>query len=443
MIEFNNSYFLKQRDELILIYDKLKNIFRANINKYEELRTSNFAKYEALISHTNDWIIPEKFDLEEIINLYIESQKVYNVFLKLPDFIKTTVFGVSMSTEYDMNKNFMSFDLVNDLLSYFEFLLPTLEDYKQVFIKSGELSTDASKKLSKILVEKKLYNFIVYFGLESVSSELRKQIEIFPFRKKNYEILYRIQRYGFVPVSNFEKIIPENHASIIKLDYINPILYNFICFKKVYKKLEGVSIDYIKNVVQPYQLKCSYTPPGLLNKNSNLIYETFDNVYYRKLYGKIKNYERGPSAIALGYNTLFNEELKKKTGSSFATSDELDFSRTKNKLKFETIISRLEKLVTTFSELDTVEIKKKILEELKIYLAMNLEFPNINSYLKREINIGMELEMVRFKIKLDKSSYDAFFNFLRSEKSNIIHKVEQKIKIFSKMNNHFTRKITL
>jgi hypothetical protein len=74
---------------------------------------------------------------------------------------------------------------------------------------------------------------------------------------------------------------------------------------------------------------------------------------------------------------------------------------------------------------------------------MNLEFPNINSYLKREINIGMELEMVRFKIKLDKSSYDAFFNFLRSEKSNIIHKVEQKIKIFSKMNNHFTRKITL
>ena len=436
MIEFNKSYFLKQREEIILNFNKLKNIFKNQISKNEELRTSNYSKYETLLSYTKDWNIPEKFNLEEILNFYVEAYKIYNIFSNLPKLINTN------GQSGEENTNFISVDLVKDFLSYFEFLLPTLEDYKLVFLKSGELNPDPSKKLSKILIEKKLYNFIVHFKLEIISSELRKQIEIYPTRKKNYEILFRIQRFGFVPISNFEKQKPEQYASIIKLDYTNPIVYNFTCLKRIYQKNEGISKDYVKNVVQPYQIDCPYTPPKLTINKSNIIYETFDNIHFRKLYGSMKKYERGPSAIALGYNTLFNNEFENKIKKPFATTDELTHVQTKNRLKFDTIIVRLENLILNYTEIEKeekkIEIKKKISLELREFLTSSLKFTNINSFLKREINIGLELEMTRFNTKLERSSFENFIDFLRSLKSNLINKAEQKIKIYSKLNIHFT-----
>jgi hypothetical protein len=323
-----------------------------------------------------------------------------------------------------------------------------------------EKSKKESKEIDKILIEKKLYNFIVYFKLEHLASKLRKQIEIFPLRRNNYEILFSIQRYGMIPITNFEKIKPEKDASIIKLDYANPVVYNFASLKKHFQNFEGVSAAYITDVVQPQQMICDYSPAKITIKNEKLIYETFDNIHFRKLHGNMKKYKRGPSRVALGYNKQINAELEKKIGKPFATPDELVYIQSKNKLKFDTIISKLEffsflpdgkkevddSFSPSFSQSEKEksekekekDIKKKIEEELRSYLISSLNFVDINSFLKREINIGLELEMRRFIYKLEKSSITDFINFLRSEKSNIIFKIEQKIKMFKKMNSFFS-----
>lgn len=436
MIEFNKWYFLKQRNELIEVHNKLRTIFRDTILQDEDLRTSNHARYELMLSKTEEWKIPEKFSLVEIIDFYKTSHDAYDLYRKMPTEIS----------------NLQHTSLVNDLVQYFEFLLPTLEDYRILFPSSSFLppsfsrsekeSKKESKEIDKILIEKKLYNFIVYFKLEHLASKLRKQIEIFPLRRNNYEILFSIQRYGMIPITNFEKIKPEKDASIIKLDYANPVVYNFASLKKHFQNFEGVSAAYITDVVQPQQMICDYSPAKITIKNEKLIYETFDNIHFRKLHGNMKKYKRGPSGVALGYNKQINAELEKKIGKPFATPDELVYIQSKNKLKFDTIISRLE----FFSFLpdgkkesgEEKDIKKKIEEELRSYLISSLNFVDINSFLKREINIGLELEMRRFIYKLEKSSITDFINFLRSEKSNIIFKIEQKIKMFKKMNSFFS-----
>lgn len=459
MIEFNKWYFLKQRAELIEVHNKLRTIFRDTILQDEDLRTSNHARYELMLSKTEEWRIPEKFTLVEIIDFYKTSHETYELYCTLPGLIS----------------NLQNASLVNDLILYFEFLLPTLEDYRVIFssssllpvsllpsaresVKEKTAKKEKEKKggdekiikdAKKILVEKKLYNFIVYFKLEDVASKLRHQIEIFPLRRNNYEILFSIQRFGLLPITNYEKIKPEKDASIIKLDYANPVVYNTASLKRQFQNVEGVSADYIADVVQPSQMICENTPAKITIKNERLIYETFDGVHFRKLAGNMKKYKRGPSGIALGYNKQFCAELEKKIGTPFATPDELVYIQSKNKLKFDTIIGRLSSLSSSAlsadegrekskekksDEKEVDPVKKKIEEELRAYLVSQLNFVDISSFLKREINIGLELEMRRFIYKLERSTVENFIAFLRSEKSNIIFKIEQKIKMYTKMN---------
>ena len=415
MIGYKKGYFLNHQKIISEVFNRIQAELQKTLTANDDFRTSQHSRYEELLGRTKFFmIVPEKMEAGELIDFYSKSLNAMNIYKTLAREIPDT-----------------NIELLTDLLFSLENILPSLSDYKTVLLIGGDLKESkaggltASKKLLGALNKKNTitYQIIAHFKLRSVAAKLREEISAFPIRKKNYAILFYIQRFGLLPVTNFEKIKPEPGATIIKLDYENPVVYNFANLKKTRPNLEGVSQEYISEVLQPIQLKCPATPASLTLKARGPIYETFDGVHFRKLYGNAALLERGPSGIAHGYGRQFNAAIAQKKKTPFASPDILSHIKGQNKIKFDSIISALER-----------EKKENMIPLIREHYHRALDFVGVPKILQREISLGVEMEMRRFAKILDRGNEARFIEFLRSEKSNLIFKVEQKIKIYEYYN---------
>ncbi len=421
----NDKFTVNNYKEIMYYYNLMVDTVRQFLKKDKILLSNNYKTYEKLLKQLSDLNIKDKLSLEDLIDFYMFTNYFVANYNKIIAKIRKLV----------VKGYLQDFELETDKILYIQLLLPSNNDY----VNALQNTNIKPKIIKKLLLEKKCYDLIILLKYEDLSSALRQQLAIDNIRPNNYFILYNIQRHGLYPVGNYEKLKPEKGATIINLESHNPIVFNIGNLTKQYGKYEGVSEEYINNVVQPIQLQTekqdSLKPFDA--KSSEHVYETFDNVFFRKLIGDPNSFLNGPSKIAYGYNTQFNELLYKYKSEPYINSVVLSFVKQKHLLKYGLLTRKFIQIYNTKKdEKDYSEdgLKELFLAIIEGFLKDNLTYVNIHKTVQHEINLGIKIELIRLKKQLAKNTIIEFIEFIKIDKSNIITLIDQKKRVFEKYN---------
>ncbi len=163
--------------------------------------------------------------------------------------------------------------------------------------------TDTSININNMIV----CNYIAITKQKELARQLKQKIAV-PVERSDIDcVSWFLQRHSLMPRSNFIKMTPPKYATIIRLES-SYYFTSFVLFKSEPAQL-GIHPNY--PVVRPVKI----TPRVLKSKKdwlelrNNEIYETLDDIHYRRLYTTKFRKLGTISGIAQGYQNQLNSAI--------------------------------------------------------------------------------------------------------------------------------------
>lgn len=407
-----NNYYLTHHKEINEDLDRVVKFFMERVEQDKILKTANHEKY-AKITKKIDQIkkVPETFTLEKIL-IFSEVDHL-GIIESIPRMIaKLELNGFSI-TGFTPHQAVININKINECIYNIHYYMPKIQEY--LICKPEK----PNKEVDKILVKNKLYKIIALFRYEHLAAEIRSQIAITPLRLKKSPIVYFIQRFGLTPVTNFIKMSKPKGTIIYLGNGKKQIYYDTLNYLNIDNRYTGLNASFLSSNVFPIEVNSSKATPPVMGGNK--IYETFDGIHYRELTSPFpERIKRGPSAMANGYNTLFNKKLSKRTTAPLISVLSFGIMKEFNKQKYIDFKAKANKLPKT-------QVVNKFIE----MLISNVDIGD-NKTLKKELHLNIVAERIKLERKFSTSkSIEEFFEDVIADKDNFILKFERKIKIYN------------
>lgn len=361
--KINNKYIITYREVINQNIQLIK-----NLPPITELRTTDYAEYEKLMTAIENLPnIKEEYTAAEIFDIDLSGLEI-------------------IGRHYDI-KN--------------------IEMNLRYYIPSGpELLVISAPEAEEYLRAKPNFTLINLFNLHEFAAELRFSIA----RPVSSNLL--VQKHGLVPVSGFETIRPRN-SIIIRVPATSYFTTNHLF--KIYPETLGLSTKMRKAELIEVQSKFE-KPEIIYPETVESIYETYDDIHYRRLETRDKNIKL-ISAIAAGYN----EQLV------FPRYEFPDYTYTGMN---SDIIERYKSILAKINPERYADSSNDIIDNL-ISLLMEIEFDRTDKNLMREFRLGVETEKMKFMVFMARSrNFAEFREEVINNQKNFILRFQKKIKIY-------------
>jgi hypothetical protein len=406
------KYSLTYREEINQNLKIIRDFFNNRLENDKTLKNADHLSYENLLRDVaNLKNIREFFTLEEILDF--SSAHILKSIRQIPKKIAALeLAGLSVS-HFTPKELSMNMNTVRENIFILEFYLPKDADFLILQPQPAHL------------LKTKNYRMIALFGMEKIAAPLRNQIAVTPLRSKKITFLNLIQRFGLIPVGNYQIMKPQARDTILPIGIgKNPIYYDTMNILNSNNGFMGLGKKYFSSEIVPITAHLPKALPALKIQTGRIL-ETIDGVRFREMQTPFPDrLKRGPSPIANGYNILLNKKFKKRLNApiidTITLSQMLAFDRRKYMdFRARTINSGRNKIVEKFLGYIT--------EFLSNYPEMK------HKTMLHELKLNLAAERTKLNRKLQTAaSIEDFFDDIIADKNNFIMRFERKMKIFHK-----------
>ena len=433
--------------EIKFIYDEIDKIKSVkSIKSIENL--DSFINYNKEFQKSNDILLQEKRELEELLNEYIkniENLDFFNFNISLQDIIhdkKKYIDFFSMKEEY-IKKNILDYKYFNSLFQNYINLKDILKN-KDKNIKNIEkdlikldnyLKNNSEKKLKNILVIKQKKLRINYLNRNIFKiSKINNKDDVFEY-ENNFEFLgkqnIKLNQY-LIEIDNIEKKIIKLNSEIDDYNLLSNNSNNIIIKNKLTNKIKTSKeeLENLEQQISSYNYDLMFIKKNIEMAKKNHIKYNVKKVISENLVNKInKNIEENNLNLKnIKNNSYFNKELILKEYEN--SLNEL----VNNKKLYSKLIKNLDEQV---NEINSLSKKYNEIKDI-LFGSKYSEYFIIKNNITKVVDclINIETNYKKYELVSEKINDKNSFIFIKKYFIDFENKYVNNVKSIPKGNNN-------